>query len=200
MARTKRRDEILEAALDELGRRGLEGLSMAGLARRVGLVPSGLYRHFDSKEELLTDAIASIGDRLGSLAKEARSGPGGTLEVLERLLLAHVKLIRTRSGIPRVMFGEVVFGARGALRDRGQEVVEGYLGVVAELFRQGLERSEIRAPSDPRTLAILFLGLIQPLAILWELSDGGVDVTAQARRSWEVFAHGLRPVLDRGEY
>ena len=192
MARAKRKEEIVAAALDELGRKGLEGFSMASLARRVGLVPSGLYRHFSGKEEILDAVVASIGARLSGLAERVRAADKGPLASLRSLLLAHVELIRTRSGIPRVMFAEVIFGAGGALRSQGRDVVEGYLEAVSRLIRDGQVHGEIRPELDPANLSVMFLGLIQPLAVLWELTDGAIDVTAQARRSWEIFREAVQ--------
>ena len=48
-----RRDQIAEAALSLVASEGLRRLSVAAVAQRVGLVPSGLYRHFKSKDEIL---------------------------------------------------------------------------------------------------------------------------------------------------
>jgi len=44
-------------------------------------------------------------------------------------------------------------------------------------------------------LSVMFLGLVQPAAILWHVSDGGFDVTRQADRAWRVF----REVIQNGE-
>lgn len=191
-ASPERREQIIQAALEELGKRGLDGLSMGALARRVGLVPSGLYRHFSGKEEILDAVVASIGDRLQGHLQVAGQGGRGPLETLRGLLVAHVSMIRADTGIPRVMFGEVIFGAGGGLHAQGRAVVEGYLAAIQELVIQGQGAGEIRPGLDPETLAVMFLGLIQPLAVLWELTDGAVDVTACARRSWQVFEGAIR--------
>jgi hypothetical protein len=39
----------------------------------------------------------------------------------------------------------------------------------------------------------MFLGLIQPGAILWQLSDGDFDVAEHASRAWRVLAEAIRP-------
>ncbi len=54
MAREKldteiRQEQIAQAALSLIASRGIKGLSVAAVARRVGLVPSGIYRHFKGK-------------------------------------------------------------------------------------------------------------------------------------------------------
>ena len=46
------RDDILQHALGEATRLGLEGLSIGGLAKEVGMSKSGLFAHFGSKEGL----------------------------------------------------------------------------------------------------------------------------------------------------
>jgi hypothetical protein len=38
----------------------------------------------------------------------------------------------------------------------------------------------------------MFLGLVQPAAILWQLSDGGIDVTKHAERAWQIFSDAIR--------
>lgn len=48
-----RREQIAAAALQLIARRGMHGLSIAGIARQVGLVPSAIYRHFDGKDHVL---------------------------------------------------------------------------------------------------------------------------------------------------
>ena len=45
-----RREQIAEAAMSLVASQGLRRLSVAAVARRVGIVPSGIYRHFKSKE------------------------------------------------------------------------------------------------------------------------------------------------------
>ncbi len=59
-----RREQIAQAALELVASQGLKRLSMAAVARRVGLVPSGIYRHFHSKTEILHAVLDRIRQRL----------------------------------------------------------------------------------------------------------------------------------------
>ncbi|MBZ0114032.1 MAG: TetR/AcrR family transcriptional regulator [Thermoanaerobaculia bacterium] len=53
------RNTILEQAMATSSRLGLDGLSIGGLARDVGLSKSGLFAHFGSKEELQLEVLAA---------------------------------------------------------------------------------------------------------------------------------------------
>jgi hypothetical protein len=71
------------------------------------------------------------------------------------------------------------------------EIISGYLGQVAEVIRAGQKARRLRNDSDPSVLAVMFLGLVQPAAILWHVSDGVFDVTKQTERSWRVFSEAI---------
>ncbi|MDI2035193.1 TetR/AcrR family transcriptional regulator [Paenarthrobacter nitroguajacolicus] len=58
-------DGITTAALQLISRKGYDGLTMAGLARSLGVAPSALYNHVSSKDDvlvLLEDHLAAMVD------------------------------------------------------------------------------------------------------------------------------------------
>lgn len=57
-------DQIKTAALDQLQTHGAEGLSLRAVARAVGLSAPGMYRYFDSRDDLLTALITEGYDDL----------------------------------------------------------------------------------------------------------------------------------------
>ena len=58
---------------------------MARVARRVGLVPSAVYRHFESKDELLDAVLEMIRERLNANVVQASQDAADALQVLRRL-------------------------------------------------------------------------------------------------------------------
>jgi AcrR family transcriptional regulator len=59
-----RRGEILDAALAVFGDKGYECGTMREIAARVGVSEPAIYRHYESKEAILTDIVATAGDRI----------------------------------------------------------------------------------------------------------------------------------------
>ena len=66
-----RREQIAEAALGLVAGEGLKRLSIAAVARRVGLVPSGIYRHFRSKDEVLDAVLDLLEKKLRAIVEAA---------------------------------------------------------------------------------------------------------------------------------
>jgi AcrR family transcriptional regulator len=188
-----RREQIAESMLMLIGAKGLKGLSVAAVARRIGLVPSALYRHFRNKEQMLDAALDLIGSRLRSNAETARRGAQDRpLESLRLLLVGHVELIRENRGIQRIVFSEDVYVSHPERRSKLYGMIREYLDRVANIVRRGQDLGEIRRDIDPQTAAMMFLGLVQPAAILWHISDGAFDVTKHAERAWRIFSEAIR--------
>src|SRR5574340_216282 len=107
-----RQEQIAHAALSLIATRGRPGLSVAAVARRVGLVPSGIYRHFKGKEEILDGALDFIGERLLGNVQAVAADAADPLERLRRLLLRHVEMLRQNQGIFRIVFSEDAYGGK----------------------------------------------------------------------------------------
>jgi AcrR family transcriptional regulator len=186
-----RQEQIAEAALSLVGSQGMKDLSIASVARRVGLVPSGIYRHFRSKDEVLEAALDLIGSRLLNNVETACSRTSDSLECLKLLLMGHVRLIRENQAIPRLIFSDEVYGGHPARKAKMHGIITRYLGDVAKIVREGQQNGQIRSDVDPDTISVMFLGIIQPGAILWHLSGEKFDITKHAERAWKILREAL---------
>ncbi len=186
-----RQEQYAQAALSLVAADGLKNLSVARVARRVGLVPSALYRHYPGKEALIEAVIGLIRGRLHANVARVLEQTPDALERLRRLLLAHVRVIRENEGVLRVMFSDELHNGRAGRKAQVWEMVAGYLKRVADIVAQGQREGQIRQDIDPHTLSVMFLGLIQPAAILWNLSAGKFDVSRHAQKAWPVFCRAV---------
>ena len=186
-----RQGQIAEAALSLVARHGMKGLSVAGVARQVGLVPSAIYRHFKSKSQILDAVLDLLRDKLLGNVKSARGRAPDPLERLRWLLVLHVRLIREYQAIPRILFSEEVYGGNQARKAKLHSIFTTYLEEVAAIVRQGQKEHRIRPDLNPGTVSLMFIGLFQPSAVLWHLSDGGFDVTRHAERAWKIFSEAI---------
>lgn len=75
------RDGLLEAGLRLFGERGFDGVSVKDIETTVGLTPGrgSFYRHFESKEALLTDIVHREVEKLRHLRELQQRGISGSL-------------------------------------------------------------------------------------------------------------------------
>src|SRR5712692_3442087 len=83
------RERIVRAASRQFRQRGGKGVAIADLMSKLNLTHGGFYKHFDSKQELLAEAIAKGFDETetGFLNAIDKAKPGGELKaIIERYL------------------------------------------------------------------------------------------------------------------
>src|SRR4051794_17003227 len=82
----KRRTQMLEAAAEVIGERGLCDTRIADVAERAGLSPALVVYYFGSKEKLLTEALAYAEDLFYIEAFRELTGIEGAAGRLARLI------------------------------------------------------------------------------------------------------------------
>ena len=98
-----RRREIADAALAILGEAGLTGLTSATIAKKVGVTDAALFRHFQSKHEVIAAAI----DRAEEILFEGF--PPKSQDPLDRLgdfFRRRVRTLRENPGVAKLMMSE----------------------------------------------------------------------------------------------
>ncbi len=187
-----RRDQIAEATLALVAERGLGELSVAAVARRVGLAPSALYRHYPGKEAVLDAVLERVRERLEGIVARAEAGPGDALAALRRLLDLHLALVRENRALFPVLVSDAFQSGAPARRRRVFAVMSAYLERVATLARRGQRYGAIRRDVPPRAVAMIFLGIVQPPAMLSTMSGGAFDPRRPSLAAWRRFEQTLR--------
>jgi TetR/AcrR family transcriptional repressor of nem operon len=66
--KSENHQRIVEIAAQRFRENGIDGLSVSDLMREAGLTHGGFYRHFDSREDLVTEAVECALDQGGQRA------------------------------------------------------------------------------------------------------------------------------------
>lgn len=191
-ARTElRQEQIAQAAMKLLALRGWQRISLAAIAKEVGVVTSAVYRHFKNKDEVLS-AVLDLVEQCFETNVQACSQTN-PIDRLNAVLLRHVELIVSGVPVPRIILSEAVFTGHPRHRKRVQKIYDNYLTNIASIFREGQEQGLIRGKLKPEALSVLWLGLVQSPAILWLLGKDDFDLKQHCQYAWELFALTLQP-------
>ena len=187
------KEKILTAALDLFSQKGYEGANIRELSASLGLVKSGIYKHFESKEAiwnaLLDRMIVYYGERFGS--PEHLPPVPDSLEEFVTMTMRmadftiHDELImKTRKLLTLEQFRD------NRARDLATKhfltgLTEMFTPVFAGMMDKGLIRRD-----DPEMLAFAYL---TPISALIHLCDREPEKTEQAIARAEAFSrHFIR--------
>lgn len=187
----QRQEQIIQAALDQINDSGVTGLSIAGIAQRVGIVPSAIYRHFNSKDAVIDAVLDLIQQRLLANVAHVREQTPVPLQQLKQLFTRHTAMLNETRAIPHVVFSDAVYTGRPDRRTRVARIIFTYLKEVEAIIASGRQDGTIRKDVVPATAAVMFLGMIMPAAVLWNVTGGNFDMAAHEKNVWPAYERSI---------
>ena len=181
-----RRDELTRVAARLFAERGYQGTSLADLAAELGMQKPSLYHHIASKEDLLWE-VAWEGAEAFHAALDGVP-PGAAPERIRLALRAHLAVVAGQLDIATVFVREWRY-LEGERRDRFLAERRRYEERIRELFRDGVEGSQLRTDLDVPTAALLFLSAAN-WAYTW--LRPGADTAQLADRLYSALLDGMR--------
>ncbi len=182
-----RREELTRTAARLFAERGYQGTSLADLAEALGLQKASLYHHIDSKEDLLWD-VAREGADAFHAALDGVPADAPAMERIRLALRAHLDVVAAQLDVATVFVREWRF-LTGERREAFVAERRRYEERVRDLFREGVEGSELRTDLDVATAGLLFLSAAN-WAYTW--LRPGADTAALADRLFAVLLDGMR--------
>ena len=182
-----RREELTRIAARLFAAQGYQGTSLADLAAALGVQKPSLYHHIDAKEDLLWD-VAQEGAAAFHAALEAVPAEAPAAERIRLALRAHLGVVAGQLDIATVFVREWRY-LEGERHEAFRAERRRYEERIRELFRAGVEESQLRTDLDVATAGLLFLSAAN-WATTW-LRPGG-DIDALADRLYETLFEGMR--------
>lgn len=187
-----RKEQITEAALHIISLEGINSLNISKIAETVGIVPSALYRHFKSKEDVVDMVIRHIGSRLVNNTAEAERETEGSLDRLESIITRHASMLEENRAIPHLVFSDALYAGNPDRKAVLNSVITGYLNKIEAVIKQGQKEKEIRNDVDSKTLSVNFLGLLLPAVVIRNVSEGKFDVSLHVKKVWKFFRESIQ--------
>jgi len=146
---------ILEAAIDVFSERGFDALTIEEVAARAEVGKATVYRRWNSKEALVTEAIDTL------VVPPQRADTGTVRADLVTVIETLGRFMQSTDAgriLPQIA-GEVA-----RRRPLGRLYVESIVGprraAVVEILRRGIERGEIAPNIDPELVVDQLVGII----------------------------------------
>ena len=156
------RQKIIEQAAALFNRLGYAGCSMQDIMAATGLEKGGLYRHFSSKEELAEEAFRYSLARVTEARWEGIDEVEGAVDKLRFLVHRFVNIHAIIPGGCPVM-NTVIDADDGnpALRKLVQRAVQVWKAKIGCIVTAGIERGEISADIEPRSIANIVIAALE---------------------------------------
>ena len=155
-----RRPEILEHLYEVLKEEGIEGVSLAKVADRMGIYPSMIVHYFKTKEQMMIALVDFIIDKFEAWYRVQLDA---IKDQRNRIIIILNEVLSLKGATvidPGVFFGLVYMGFRNEnIREKIHAMYGRLIEVLSNEIKMGIDNGVIEA-ADPETIAHL-IAIIQ---------------------------------------
>ena len=182
------KERILDAALEMFSRNGYAGTNIRELSASLGLVKSGVYKHFESKEAiwnaLLDKMIAYYEEHFGS-AEHLPPVP----DTLEELVSMTMQMVNITVRDERIVMTRKLLSIEQFRDERARDLatkhfLTGLTDMFTRIFRGMMDKGLLR-DDDPKMLAFAYTS---PISALIHLCDREPEKTEETLEQIEAFS------------
>ncbi|MBT4340250.1 MAG: TetR/AcrR family transcriptional regulator, partial [Bacteroidetes bacterium] len=103
---TDRQKEIVEVALELITEKGIQGLTIKNLSKKIGISEPAIYRHFDNKIQILISILEFFKDNTEQIFKKELNNNDKAIDKIEHLFTRHFASFSTTPSLVSVIFAE----------------------------------------------------------------------------------------------
>lgn len=182
MMQTERQKEIIDSALELISRKGIQGLTIKNLSKSIGVSEPAIYRHFDSKIDILTSILDLLKKNSSRLFESEIEFKGSSLEKIDHLFQNHFSTFVKIPSLTSVLFSEEIFRNEVSITKKISEIIEYNNGILVTIISEGQRNNEIREDIEAKDLAVMVMGTLRLFVKKWQFSDFSFDLAEEGEK------------------
>lgn len=188
---SERQKEIINASLELIAEKGIQNLTIKNLSQKIGLVESAIYRHYESKIQILIALLDAI-DEQTKYSHETEVA--SLFEFIEEKLENHFLTFQKNPALVSVVFAEDLFQNEPELVEKTRNKVEQSIATMSDLIQKGQQSGEIRSDIDDGIISIMINGSVRMLVKQWRMSGFSFNLIYRGEELIESYRIMLRNI------
>ncbi len=190
---SERQKEIIDKSIRILATKGIQGLTIKNLSHEIGISEPAIYRHFESKTDILIEILRNFETMTQAISQELAELDLPSLRKLEMFFSRIIEIFIESPYSISVIFSEEYFKGDEALKEHIIKIMNNNEKNVEKIIQEGQEKGELRNDIDSHSLTIILLGSIRLLIKMWDLQDQHHNLIVESRKMFE----GLNLILKK---
>ena len=179
---TPRQKEIVQAALELISEKGIQGLTIKNLSKEIGISEPAIYRHFESKVHILMAILDVFKQNTEGMFKEELDRDLPAMEKISLLFSRNFEAFSQSPSLVPVIFSEELFRGESGLIGKVYEIISRNLNALINLIEEGQKNNEIRNDIEAGQLAVIIMGSLRLFIKKWQYSDYSFDIKKEGKK------------------
>jgi TetR/AcrR family transcriptional repressor of nem operon len=166
------RQDIIRQAATLFNRKGFAGTALSDLMQATGLKKGGIYRHFESKEQLASAAFDYAWNVAASVRQFHVRDRANCLDQLKQMVRNFTEYREglVPGGCPLLNTAIDSDDGNLALRSRARRAMKEWLERLRSVTQEGIDLGEIQKNVDPQRLSALIAGTLEGALMISRLN------------------------------
>lgn len=168
---SKRQNQIIKETMKLIHTKGIQGLTIKNISKGVGVTEAAIYRHFKSKDEILSTILDDFRLNLNSKIQPILQNDESAIAKLKSVLNYLTDMICLNPSIVSVIFSDEIFKNKQNLYDKILLLIKQNNECFKIIVEQGQKSKEIRSDIEASELAIIIMGSFRMVVKNWQLNE-----------------------------
>ena len=179
---SERQQQIIDEAINLIDEKGIQGLTIKNLSKKIGISEPALYRHFKSKTDILLSILNDFKEMAITLRDILDKMEGTTLEKINLMFSSLLELFSETPSMVSVIFSEEIFKNEKILKDGIIEIMNLHAQTLEKIIESGQADLTIRNDIDKNHLSLMVMGSIRLFVKKWDLTNHSFDLKKEGNK------------------
>jgi len=182
---SKRQNQIIEETIKLIHTKGIQGLTIKNISQAIGLTEAAIYRHFKSKDDILSTMLDDFREKLDSKSQPILNSNLTALNKLKTMLNQLMEMFSSNPYIVSVIFSDEIFRNKKLLSDKIVNLIrqnDKYFKLIVE---EGQRNKEIRRDIITEELAVIIMGSFRMIVKNWQLDNQKYSLSERGNKFFD---------------
>jgi len=171
MILSKRQLEIIDLSIEIIAEQGIQGLTIKNIAKKIGISEPAIYRHFDSKTDILLTILNNFMEMASFMGEALKDNEDAAISKIEFMFSKVIDIFSETPSYISVIFSEEIFKNEEVLKRKIVSILIMNEQTVENIIKKGQAKGEVRNDIDYKNLAIIVMGSLRFRIKQWDLKD-----------------------------
>ncbi len=181
---TKRQRQIIKVSIELIAENGIQAVTIKNLSKKIGIAESAIYRHFESKMDILLGILEQFRETKMQTLNSIHSEPVSAIKQLEMIFLERFRQFTETPALTAVIFSEEIFQNDKRLADTVYAIMSDSQQMIFDIIKKGQSDGFIRTDISTDQLSLTVVGALRLIVAKWRLSGFAFDLQTEGQKLW----------------
>ena len=173
---TKRQAEIVEKSILIIDEKGIQGLTIKNLSRAIGISEPAIYRHFDSKFDILCTILNGFKEQIAQREQMLSQDKSDPFVKIQNFYMQVLNRFVSVPSLVSVIFSEEIFQNEARLAEIVMDIQQMNEDIIKNLLLNLKQSKQIPESTDIEMFVLLFFGSMRQLVRQWKFGGHNFDL------------------------